>query len=114
MPQPQPDYRIHLECQTNGPTGGKFWIAEVFGSKATVRWGPVGRTGQSKDYLFGSSSAALSFVLDKEDEKRGKRYYEVSRQRAPIAAAKPKPAAPEPQPVQSIDTTSSEALSWDF
>jgi hypothetical protein len=56
----------------------------------------------------------LTFVLDKEDEKRGKRYYEVSRQRAPLAAAKPKPAESEPPPVQSIDITSNKALAWDF
>lgn len=84
------------------------------GSKAIVRWGPIGKNGQSKEYLFGNQTAALSFVLDKEDEKRGKGYYEVSRQRAPLAAANPKPAAPEPLPVQSIAINSSEAISWDF
>lgn len=115
MPQPQPDFRVHLECLTSGPTGGKFWIAEVYGSKAIVRWGPIGKTGQSKEYLFGNQTAALSFVLDKEDEKRGKGYYEVSRQRAPLTAAKPKPAAPpEPPLAQSINIVTDEALAWDF
>jgi len=111
---PQPDYRVHLECLTSGPTGGKFWIAEVFGIKAIVRWGPINKTGQSKEYEFGSQCAATAFVLDKEDEKRGKGYYEVSLQRAPLAAAKPQPAPPEPPPAQGIDIVSSEALSWDF
>jgi predicted DNA-binding WGR domain protein len=119
MPQPQPDYRVHLVCRTSGPTGGKFWIAEVHGRKAIVRWGPVSKTGQSKEYEFGSQTAATTFVLDKKDEKRGKGYYEVSQQTPTgnsnkAQPAKPKPNPPKPPPAQSINIVSDEALSWDF
>lgn len=114
MAQTKADLKVHLECDTSGPTGGKFWIAEVFGSKVIVRWGPRGKTGQSKEYLLGNPTTALDYVLDKEREKRGKGYYEVSRQRAPLSPAKPEPPPPEPPPAQNISIVSNETLSWDF
>lgn len=112
MPQPQPDYQVHLECLTSGPTGGKFWIATVDGRKALVRWGPCSKTGQAKEYEFGSTFAALRFVQDKEEEKRAKGYYQVSQQRVSDDPQKTRPKGPEP--VQSITVVSNEALSWDF
>lgn len=110
----QADLKIHLECNTLGPTGGKFWIAEVYGSKVVVRWGPRGKSGQSKEYLHGSQNSAIGFVLDKEQEKLGKGYYEVSHENAPCSPAKSEPSPPDSPPAESINIVSNESLLWDF
>jgi predicted DNA-binding WGR domain protein len=109
----QPDYHIHLECRTSGPTGGKFWIAAVYGRKAIVRWGPRSKAGQAKEYEFGNPVAAMRFIEGKEYEKRAKGYYQVSQSRPADMAMKgaAKQHNVEPPP---IAIPSSRALSWDF
>jgi len=109
----QPDYFVHFECRTTGPTGGKFWTAVAYGRKVVVQWGPRGRTGQTKEYEFANPLAAMKFIQGKETEKLAKGYYQVSRTHPADMPLKgtAKQGAFEPPPV-TISTSS--ALSWDF
>lgn len=109
----QPDYQVHLECRTSGPTGGKFWSAAVTGRKVVVQWGPRGRTGQTKEYEFGNPVAAMKFIEGKETEKLAKGYYQVARTRPPDMAMKGAAKQRSSEPL-SVAVSTSRALSWDF
>jgi len=112
-----PDYYVHLEKRTNGPTGGKFWIVEVYGSKVVLKWGPINKAGASKEKQFGTPAAAMKYAARRENEQLSEGYCEAGRNRPQNSAvnvaakmASPKPPAPKP----TVNIITRRSLVWDF
>ncbi len=109
-----PDYFVLLEKATNGPTGGKFWIVEVYGQKVILTWGPIGKKGTSKEKTFGNPTSATRYAVSRESEKLSDGYHEASRNRSQNSAIKVAtkvgPSSTQPQ----IIVKAPDAIAWDF
>ncbi|ABL01321.1 WGR domain-containing protein [Pelobacter propionicus] len=110
-----PDYFVLLEKQTSGPTGGKFWIVEVYGSKVILSWGPIGKMGQKREKNFSNPTAATIYATARENEKLSNGYSVQSRNRPQPSTTKvaAKPST-KPKPVPVKIKVSKTALTWDF
>ncbi|MRR07797.1 MAG: WGR domain-containing protein [Deltaproteobacteria bacterium] len=112
-----PDYYVELEKRTNGPTGGKFWIVEVYGAKVVLKWGPVNKSGTFKEKQFGTPAAAMKYAARRENEQLSEGYRNVGRnrpQKSAINVAAKMAPLPQQAPEPTVGITTSHALVWDF